>query len=51
MFIQSSPVTVLHNLVQYMPQGWSVYHVNETIKQTGADKSIFAPSFLEKKNQ
>ena len=32
-----------------MSQGWSVCHVSETTKQTGAGKSIFVPSFLEKK--
>ena len=46
-----SPVIVLYNLVQFMSQGWSVCHVSETTKQTGAGKSIFVPSFLEKENQ
>ena len=32
-----------------MSQGWSVCHVSETTKQTGAGKSIFVPSFREKK--
>ena len=31
-----------------MSQGWSVCHVSETRKQTGAGKSMFVPSFLEK---
>ena len=44
-----SPVIVLHNLVPFMSQGWSVCHVSKTTKQTGAGKSIFAPSFLKKK--
>ena len=34
-----------------MLQGWSVCHVSETTKQTGAGKSILVPSFLEKENQ
>ena len=34
-----------------MSQGWSVCQVNETIKQTGAGKSIFVLSFLEKESQ
>ena len=44
-----SPVIVLHNLVQFMSQGWSVCHVSETTKQAGAGKSFFDPSFLEKR--
>ena len=35
-----------------MPQGWPVCHVSETTrKKTGAGKSSFVPSFLEKENQ
>ena len=44
-----SAVIVLYNLVQFMSQGWSVCHLSETTKQTGAGKSIFVPSFLEKR--
>ena len=31
-----------------MSQCWLVCHASETTKQTGAGKSIFVPSFLEK---
>ena len=34
-----------------MSQDWSVCHVSETAKQTGAGKSIFVPSVVEKENQ
>ena len=44
-------VIVLCNLVQYMSQGWSVYHVSETTKQTGAGKYFFAPPSPEKQYQ
>ena len=35
------PAVVLYNLVQFIAQSWSVYHVSETTKQTGVGKSIF----------
>ena len=34
-----------------MSQGWPVCHVSEITWQTGAGKSTFVPSFLEKENK
>ena len=47
MFMQCL-VVALYNFAQYMSQDVSVCHISETTKQTGARKSIFVPSFLEK---
>ena len=41
-------VIVLCNLVQYMSQGWSVYHVSETTKQIGAGKYFFCSTITRK---